>query len=315
MNRRSLLIRAGALAGAVGGGWWLKDHVLWRPPGMRFLNGERTPWIGFAAEGINPIVPVRLADRLVNALIDSGAQYSVIDRAFFEGLADVLGPAPMFDIPMVAYGVGGRPQMGRGVRLDLGLEGLQLQGLRCAMLNLGPIADVQGLSAPLILGQDVLRHLVLEVDAERRSVRLGERHGAVEGDLRRLAVRRKGTALLVPVEIEGRALEAVVDTGASSVLSLSRSSAEQAGLMDGRPAETGESLVLGGRIEARVVTATHVTAAGRDFRDVPVAVYGAVGLPGTPTALLGMGAFRGGRLVMDIGGAGLWRSQAVDLGM
>src|SRR5690606_4788481 len=34
MNRRSLFIRAGAAVAAVGGGLWLKDHVLWRRPGV-----------------------------------------------------------------------------------------------------------------------------------------------------------------------------------------------------------------------------------------------------------------------------------------
>jgi hypothetical protein len=43
--------------------------------------------------------------------------------------------------------------------------------LRAAILELGPLAGDQGLGAPLILGQDVLRELVLELDTGRRRMR------------------------------------------------------------------------------------------------------------------------------------------------
>ena len=65
-----------------------------------------------------------------------------------------------FDIPMVAYGVGGQAQVGRGATLDVaigGPQGVRLEGLRAAILGLGPLASDKGLGAPLILGQDVLR--------------------------------------------------------------------------------------------------------------------------------------------------------------
>ena len=107
MNRRSLLIRTGVIAGALGGGWWLKENVLWSAPDLSFAEGTTTPWIDFAARVLSPTIPVRIAGRTVNALIDSGAQYSVIDRDFHTAIEAELGPRPLFDIPLVAYGVGG----------------------------------------------------------------------------------------------------------------------------------------------------------------------------------------------------------------
>ena len=53
---------------------------------------------------------VRIAGREVTALIDSGAQYSVIDRA----LVEALGLTTFFDMPLVAYGVGGSRRSGAG---------------------------------------------------------------------------------------------------------------------------------------------------------------------------------------------------------
>ncbi|MFW2342152.1 aspartyl protease family protein [Brevundimonas sp.] len=314
MNRRSLLIRTGVIAGALGGGWWLKEHILWRAPDLVFTAGPTTPWIDFSARVISPTIPVRIAGQTVNALIDSGAQYSVIDEGFHAAIEAGLGPRPLFDIPLVAYGVGGQPQMGKGVRLDIGVDGLSLSGLRCAILDLGPLADDEGLSAPLILGQDLLKLLALEVDLVDRRMRLLDR-AAVVHDARwsRVAVRRRGTALVTPVEVEGHTLDAVVDTGASSILSLSQPAAEAAGILDGRPAGTGESLVLGGQITADILTVARLRAVGRTFREVDVPVYGAVGMPGIPEALLGMAAFRDQGLLLDIGGGALYRSAQLDL--
>lgn len=314
MNRRSFLIRTGVIAGALGGGWWLKDNVLWSAPGLAFAEGATTPWIGFAARVLSPTIPVRIAGQTVNALVDSGAQYSVIDRRLHAAIAAELGPRPLFDIPLLAYGVGGQPQMGKGVRLDMAMDGLSLSGLRCAILDLGPLADEEGLSAPLILGQDLLKLLALEVDLVERRMRLMERQAVVH-DARwsRVAVRRRGTALITPVEVEGHTLDAVVDTGASSILSLSQPAAEAAGILDGRPAGTGESLVLGGQITADILTVSHLRAVGRTFREVDVPVYGAVGMPGIPSALLGMAAFRDQGLLLDIGGGALYRATHLDL--
>ncbi len=314
MNRRSLLVRAGVVAGALGGGWWLKDNVLWSAPGIAFAVGGSTPWIDHATRVLSPTIPVRIAGQTVNALIDSGAQYSVIDKGFHAAIEAELGPRPLFDIPLLAYGVGGQPQMGKGVRLDLAMDGLSLSGLRCAILDLGPLADERGLSAPLILGQDLLKLMVLEVDLVEGRARLMHRE-AFRHDARwtRVAVRRRGTALVTPVEVEGHALEAVVDTGATSILSLSQPAAEAAGILDGRPAGTGESLVLGGQITADILTVERLRAVGRTFREVDVPVYGAVGMPGVPQALLGMAAFRDQGLLLDIGGGALYRATHLDL--
>jgi hypothetical protein len=120
-----------------------------------------------------PTVEVGIAGRRELALIDSGAQYSVIDRSLF----DALPPArrSLFDMPLVAYGVGGGAQMGRGTTLELGLPGLAVRGLRAAILDLGPLASEEGLRTRLIIGQDVLGEAVLALDPPRRHVRLIDR--------------------------------------------------------------------------------------------------------------------------------------------
>ncbi|MDO9588833.1 MAG: pepsin/retropepsin-like aspartic protease family protein [Brevundimonas sp.] len=312
MNRRALLIRAAGLAAIVGGAWWTRDHLLWPRPTLTFADGAGTPWLAYARRATVPTVRVGIGGREVVALIDSGAQYSVIDRA----LVAALPPAgrSLFDMPLVAYGVGGGSQVGRGTALDLTLPGLTIGGLRAAILDLGPLASEGGLRTPLILGQDVLGEAVLALDPGRRYARLIRREAFLRpADLAPATVRRSGGALTTEVTVEGSAVEAVIDTGASALLGLSREAAAAAGLLDGRPQESGLSLVLGGSIRSAIVEARTVTFADHLYRRVPVGVFDQPPLPRFPGGLVGMEAFAGRRAALDLGAGALFVSRPLDL--
>ena len=311
MRRRSFLIRAGAAATAVGGGLWLKDHVIWRRPRLTFPEGGTSGWSPFVVhDAATPTVRVRIAGRDVTALIDSGAQYSVIDRA----LVGALGLTTFFDMPMVAYGVGGRAQVGRGVTLDLTIGGMAVTGLRAAILDLGPIADEAGLGAPLVLGQDLLGEAVLELDLKRRRSRLADPGlHIVSPALRSVPVRRSGTALTAEVTIEGAVMRAVIDTGFSSLIALSQGAAEAAGLLDGRAETAGSSIVLGGVARARVIEVKTVTFGDDLWRAVATPVFASSPLPNYPDALLGIEAFEDREVALDVGRGRLHVSAQMDL--
>lgn len=311
MRRRSFLIRAGAAAAAVGGGLWLKDHVIWRRPTLRFADGGTSDWLPFVvAAAATPTVRVRIAGREVTALIDSGAQYSVVDR----GLVEALGLTSFFDMPMVAYGVGGQPQVGRGVTLDVTLGAMTVAGLRAAILDLGPLAAEAGLGAPLVLGQDLLGEAVLELDMKRRRARLTDPGDhVVSPALRPVAVKRSGTAMTAEVTVEGAVIRAVVDTGFSSLIALGQGAAEAAGLLDGRPEAVGSSIVLGGVARARVIEVRTVTFGDDLWRSVGAPVFADGPLPHAPDALLGVAAFEGRHVALDLGRGRLHVSPQMDL--
>ena len=312
MNRRNLLIRAAGLAAVVGGAWWARETVFWPAPDLRFGAGGATPWLPYARRANVPTVRVGIAGRDVIALIDTGAQYSVIDRRLVEALPP--RDRSLFDMPLVAYGVGGGTQMGRGTTLDAVLPGLTIAKLRAAILDLGPLASGDGLNTPLILGRDVLEHLVLALDPARRHVRLITREAFVRPpDLVSTAVRRSGGGLIAEVTVEGVAVNAVVDTGASSLLALDKATAEAAGLLNGRPQQTGTSLVLGGAVQAAVLEARTVTFADHLYRQVQVGVFDQPPLPNFPGALVGMEAFAARRAALDVGAGALHVSQPLDL--
>jgi len=311
MRRRDLLIRLGLLGAGLGGAWWFRDYVLWREPEIALPAAGATDWLPYAEPRVvTPTVAAVVEGRPVRALIDSGAQYSVIDRALFQ----TLGRRDVFTLPMVAYGVGGDAQVGRGTTVDVQVGVLALNGLRAAILGLGPLAGPQGLAAPLILGQDVLRHLVLELDTGERRLRLSGRDGWTPAPvLRPIAVTRAGSALRTSVTVEGAEIDAVVDTGASAVLALTRDSARAAGLFDGRERRPGQSIVLGGVVRAETAVARTVTVGDDLHRRVPVAIYDDVAVPGFPRALVGMEAFEGRHVALDLGGPRLFAARPMDV--
>lgn len=312
MNRRTLLIRATGLAAVVGGAWWARETLLWPKPTLAFAGTGATPWLAYVRHSLVPTVRVRLGGREIIALIDSGAQYSVIDRALVAALPSA--GRSMFDMPLVAYGVGGGAQVGRGTTLAVDLPGLAIKGLRAAILDLGPLASERGLQTPLILGQDVLGEAVLALDPGRRHARLVRREAFVRPpDLMPAAVQREGGGLTTEMTVEGASITAVVDTGASALLGLSREAAKGAGLLDGRPETSGVSLVLGGALRSAMVVARTVTFADHLYRRVPVGVFDQPPLPNFPGGLVGMEAFRGRRMAMDLGAGALFVSRPLDL--
>jgi predicted aspartyl protease len=312
MNRRHLLIRAAGLAVVVGGAWWARETLFWPPPNPIFGDGGATPWLPYARRANVPTVRVGVGGREVIALIDTGAQYSVIDRRLVDALP--AGERSLFDMPLVAYGIGGGTQMGRGTTVEIVLPGLTIRKLRAAILDLGPLAADGGLNTPLILGRDVLEHLVLALDHERRHVRLIAREAFVRPpDLLPTAVRRSGGGLIAPVTVEGVTVDAVVDTGASSLLALDKATAQATSLLNGRPQQIGTSLVLGGAMRAAVLEARTVTFADHLYRRVQVGVFDQPPLPNFPGALVGMEAFAARRVAFDLGAGTLHVSQPLDL--
>jgi len=307
MKRRDLLIRLGLLGAGVGGAWWLRDRVIWREPDVTFGAPE---WLDFAEPRANvPTVMATVNGREVRALIDSGAQFSVIDR----GLYEQMGAPKTIDMPIVAYGVGGQPQLGKGVTLDVAVGQTRAPALRAAILGLGPLASEEGLGAPLILGQDVLAQMLLDIDVVGRRLRFLAPGSPLPPGVSEIAVRREGRALRSQISVEGATVDAVIDTGASSLLSLTREAAQGAGLLDGRAQSSGSSIVLGGAMQSVIVRARTVTFGDQLYEDVETPIYADVVIPGYPDALIGMAAFVDRRVVMDMGAGRLHVSQPMDI--
>lgn len=297
-TRRSILSQIGWLAAGAGAFWLLREHVFWPQPDVDFRGeAQSTGWLPFGSRRSGLItIEAAVNGTPVTALLDSGAQYSVFDR----DLAESLSLASALDPPTVAYGVGGQPQFGRGARADVQVGDATLSGLSAAVLELGPISEVAGLSVPLILGQDVLNRLVADIDFPERRVRLHAPDAfPLPENARAAPVRSEGRALLAQVVVEGEPLGVVVDTGATGALALTRSVAEAVGLLDGRRVRSGSSIVLGGVAQGAVVEARSLVFGDATYEDVDVQIFQLPNVPGFPRGLLGLEVLRPYRVIMN----------------
>ncbi|MGE5565247.1 MAG: aspartyl protease family protein [Parcubacteria group bacterium] len=301
-TRRSLLINLAVLGGGAAFIWYARDHIIWSAPQTKFALNGSSGWLPFARRGaVLPTLKATVNGHPVNALLDSGAQYSVIDRAFADDLK-----LPQSFAPLLAVGVGGDTQFGRGATVDVKAGGLTLSQLKAGVLDIGPLADrKKGLGAPLILGQDVLRQVVADIDfPNRRLLLAAPKAHPVPAGAKSVPVRAQGRALTTQLWINGHAVEAVIDTGASMVLALAENVAETAGLLKGKAKPRyGSSLVLGGEMAGQLVTAQQIAFGGNVLYDVEVLLFPAQHIPGFPRGLLGSGALKHFRAVFDQGQA------------
>ena len=295
VDRRWLLHQVIGLGLGAGAVWLVRDFVLWPTP-MVAAMGEPDSLPFVHRRATLPTIEVSAFGARFNALIDSGAQRSVLDRSF----ADRLGLEDRFPLPMVAYGVSGQPQLGNGLRFDLSVGGLAVGGLTAAVLELGPIAGADGLSSPLIIGQDLLSLVATEIDFPRRRARLLPAEGYAPPDAHRLAdAERRGRGLYANILLGDAPVRALVDTGASAALSLKATYPAAAGLsVSGR---SEQSVVLGGVMTSRVVEGQSLAFAGRRFDGVEVHVHGGGGPPGAPDAILGAELLAGTAVSLDLG--------------
>lgn len=297
-SRRSFLTTLGLVGLGGAAAWWARENLFWPGPGATFAEDGTSGWLAFATEH-RLFVSTRamIGGTAVDALIDSGAQRSVVDAT----LAEELDLPRRLSPPQIAYGLGGGAQLGHAVNADVRLGWMTLNGLTAGVLDLGPLTS-SGLNTRLVLGYDVLSRMALDIDFPRRRLRFGRDEAAVAPpDAQVLPAKREGRSLMTQVSVEGAVLDAVVDTGASPALSLNMETAEAAGLLDGRAAREASSIVLGGVLAGQVVMARTLTLGERLYENVEVHAYPRSSLPGVPAVLAGMSLFRDDRLILDMG--------------
>ncbi|HVI31243.1 aspartyl protease family protein [Phenylobacterium sp.] len=253
MNRRTLLTQLGLLAAGGAGVWLLREGLAWPAPEVVFAGGaETTGWMALPEPGGLVELAARVGGREIRAVLDSGAQYSAIDT----GLATELALPQASPVPMLAFGVSGQPSVTRSVRLDLDLGAMRLTGLRAATLDLHPLSRLTRRPFSMLLGRDLLRAVVADIDFPRaRAAFWRTSSWAPEADWRAATVRAgAAAALMAEVRVEAAApIDVMVDTGATGALALSEKAATQAGLLAGREVRSGRSVTLGGVSQDRMV--------------------------------------------------------------
>jgi predicted aspartyl protease len=263
-------------------------------------------WIDLPRAGGFIMLQGAVAGAPIRVLVDSGAQSSAIDAGF----ASRLGLAAGLPLPVLAYGVGGGPSVTHTVGLDLDLGALRIERIRAAVLNLAAISAFTNQPFDMLLGRDVLRSVILEVDYPRRRAAFLRHEAYAPPKNSVLApVTRKSGGLHLEVSVEsGAPISALVDTGASGALALSDQAAAAAGLLDqARKQTSGRS---GGASVDRMVTAHQVRFAGFTLRDVKVSIFAAQAGSPLPDGLIGAGLLKGFRVGLDHRAGALHLSEA-----
>jgi predicted aspartyl protease len=303
-NRRTLLRRLIIVGAGVAGYLVVREQMVWPTPRVTFAGGDRSGWIDLPLSGGLIDMAARVGGTVVRAVVDSGAQYSAVDA----GLAQKLALPAATPLPMVAFGVSGGPSLTRAVTLEADLGAFAVKGLRAATLDLQPLSGLTRQPFSLLLGRDFLRAVTAEVDFPRGRVAFFAPNAWTPPAGARLApARSEAGGLMVPIRIENAPqVEVMLDTGATGALALAEKAARAAGLMDGRPLSSGQSVTLGGVSQDGMAIAREVLFAGHRIPDVEVQIYRPAANAPVPDGLLGLGVLQRFHLALDLAGGRLF---------
>jgi predicted aspartyl protease len=222
---------------------------------------------GLEIVGNRLFVPTVVNGQATSALLDSAAEMTIVDDDFARRLVlATTGSA-------AAHGSGAATMEATFAEdVDIGMGGVQLRGIRVAVLDLGEVSErLVGRPVEIILGREIFDAGRLLVDIEGRMVTAAPRDTSPAG-VRLPVAEHRGTPT-IPAEVEGEAVQAVFDLGNGSEVLVGRAFAERTGLTaPGRIVERRSGGGLGGAREREIVVLRNLRVAGREFRDVPAAI-------------------------------------------
>lgn len=211
-------------------------------------------------------IPAKVQGIETHVLLDSGAEASVLDKAW----AAKAGIKPGAEVWASGTGGGEPAEMASGVDIDLG--GVVLRNLTVALIDMGPIEKLVGRPIPVILGKEVMNELVVDLDFEGRTIAFHEPAGfrAPPGAVSVPATLSTGLRA-VPVAIEGAPPVLMdFDIGNGSPLIVYSDYTTRTGLLkDGRKVSKTLSGAVGGVRTRDIATLKSITFGGVTFPDVP----------------------------------------------
>ncbi len=203
----------------------------------------------------------------VEALLDSGAEMSLADRA----AADMLGLAGGQSVTARGSGAGTtQAAIVEGVAIEA--AGVRLIDRSVAVIDLADVGRrLIGRPLPFIVGRDLFDAARLFIDIEGGVLRAVDR--AVTPPGVQLPLQTAHGIETMPVAVEGEPAWAEFDLGNGSEVSVSRTYARKLGLdaperLTGRKSGGG----IGGAVERDTTTLRTLTVAGVTFHDVPATI-------------------------------------------
>jgi len=218
--------------------------------------------------GSRLLLAARVNGHDVQALLDSAAEATILDRAFARRIGLLPGEAVQgqgsgaaaFDAELV-----------KGVSLEA--VGLELPGQEVAVADLSDVGRrLLGRPIDVILGRELFDAARLEIDAGHRRIRVLA--GGEQPRGTRLELVSEHGIETVPVSIEGHpAVRATFDLGNGAQVLVSRAYAQRLGLLDdGRAVHREAGGGLGGETRRETFVLKGLVIAGQAFTQVAAAI-------------------------------------------
>ncbi|WCM27417.1 aspartyl protease family protein [Sphingomonas sp. QA11] len=244
-------------------------------------------------------VPATINGTLVRALLDTGAEMTVVDAKLASNLGFKLQGSGS------AIGTGGSSSVRFVNEVTIEVAGLGAISQPVAVIDLSAVSQALGHPLTLLLGKDLLKNRVLDLDLPNRRLAFhasGERQMAAEGMFRSFP--EVGPLRAIPVTIGGKDVQFHLDTGSGAALTIYPAFARELSLPDERPSSAILTGGVGGLHPEVILSLRTVTIGCTALSDVP-AMLGNAGAAQTehPVAgAIGMAIIARFRMIADFGG-------------
>lgn len=268
---------------------------------IHFANGAASSgWLPFEFFGETRIfVTARVNGRPTQVMLDSGASSTVLDRRF----AASLGLVAKGDL--VGEGGGGSASYSElhGVTLTLG--DLSLTTDAAVALDLAPVETQVGHPLPVVLGGEVFRDLVVDIDFKGRRIAFRDpaRFRAPQG-AQLAAMTPSGENQAIVAIVDGRPAKLLFDLGNASALALFPRFWDKPAFIANRSVSATMAGGWGGMGVDGLTMVHSVTLGGARFRNLPARLEGlrsADARGGELDGNLGMPVLSRFHLVIDFG--------------
>jgi predicted aspartyl protease len=287
-------LRTWALAAASGAALLPTLGVAQRP--AETIVAARAP--SLIVRGDRLFVPARINGREVEALLDSGAELTIVDRAYAAEIGLATAGAE------TARGTGGETEATFAENATIEAAGVVLEDRTIAVLDLTDIA-ARLIGAPLgmIVGRELFDAARLEIDIEQGVIHSIDRGAQPRGI--KLAMETHRGLQTIPVAIEGRVpVQADFDLGNGSEVLIGADYAARAGLLEpGRVVAQKPGGGIGGEVLRDIVVLDTLEVAGKTFTDVEAAIDRT---PSAADANVGIDILRNFALTIDFAENAVW---------
>ena len=236
------------------------------PSPLTFAPGKTSSgWLPFEFFADTRIfVRVTVNGRPVLAMLDSGASSTVLDRRF----ASSLGLSA--EDELTGQGAGGSTQYSEIKGLNVQLGDLNWNNGEAVAIDLSGVEKQVGHPLPIILGGELFRDAVVEIDFKRRRIAFHDPSSyRADSDARVVALTPAGEIQAICVLVEGRPAKLLFDLGNAGSVDLFPRFWEEPGFIGNRRTSTTFAGGVGGMSVQKVTMLRNIVLGGETFKEVP----------------------------------------------